>query len=329
MMRIYNKEEAILQMNEWGRQKKPFLFILSFNQDENILIAEKDIANSGIYFKTPEFSFLPPMKSEMPDVISFEKECISFSEFSEAFKIAKKNLDFGNTYLINLTKPTNIHTNLSFQQIFQQAKAPYKLWIKDKLVVFSPEIFVKIEDGEISSYPMKGTIDASIPNAEKVILEDEKETAEHHTIVDLIRNDLSMVSKNVRVEKFRYLSEVKTNHKNLLQVSSEIRGDIDATFFNNLGDRFFTLLPAGSISGAPKAKTLEVISEAEKYDRGYYTGVFGYFDGESLDSAVMIRYIEQQGEQVVFKSGGGITTFSSCEKEYEEMKDKVYLPFVK
>lgn len=326
-MRIYNKEEAILQMNKWGKQRKPFLFILSFNQSENILILEEDIAKSGIHFQTPQFSFLPQQKVKIPEFIIFEKECISFPEFSDAFKIAKKHLDFGNTYLINLTKPSQINTNLSFQQIFQQAKAPYKLWIKDKLVVFSPEIFVKVEDGEISSYPMKGTIDAAISNAKNIILEDEKETAEHHTIVDLIRNDLSMVSKNVRVERFRYISEVKTSHKNLLQVSSEIRGDIEAKFFDRLGDRFFTLLPAGSISGAPKAKTLEVIIEAEKYDRGYYTGVFGYFDGESLDSAVMIRFLEQQGEQVVFKSGGGITTFSNCEKEYEEMKDKVYLPF--
>lgn len=313
-------------MNEWGKQRKAFLFVLSFDHSVNILIPEEEIASSGVHFQTPLKSFLAPKEIELPESIVFEKECISFNEFSEAFKIAKSHLDFGNTYLINLTKPSQIDTNLSFQQIFQHAQAPYKLWIKDKLVVFSPEIFVKIEEGEISSYPMKGTIDAAIPNAHQIILEDEKETAEHHTIVDLIRNDLSMVSKNVRVEKFRYLTEVKTSHKNLLQVSSEVRGDIEADFFDELGDHFFRLLPAGSISGAPKAKTLDIIKEAEKYDRGFYTGVFGYFDGESLDSAVMIRYMEQEGQDIIFKSGGGITTFSQCEKEYEEMKDKVYLP---
>ncbi|NPD46927.1 MULTISPECIES: aminodeoxychorismate synthase component I [unclassified Lentimicrobium] len=327
-MKLYSKEKAILQMNEWGRKRKPFLFVLSFDHRENILIAKEDLTSSGIHFQTPLKSFLFPKEIELPESIVFEKKCIAFSEFSESFNIAKSHLDFGNTYLINLTKPSKINTNLSFQQIFQHAQAPYKLWIKDKLVVFSPEIFVKIEDGEISSYPMKGTIDAAIPNAQQSILEDEKETAEHHTIVDLIRNDLSMVSKNVRVEKFRFLTEVKTSHKNLLQVSSEIRGDIDIDFFDQLGHHFFKLLPAGSICGAPKKKTLEVISEAENYDRGFYTGVFGYFDGKSLDSAVMIRYLEQQDEQVVFKSGGGITTFSQCKKEYEELKDKVYLPII-
>lgn len=327
-MKYYSKEKAVLQMNEWGKQRKPFLFILSFDQSKNILIPEEDMASCGIYFQTPKQSFLPQGTIDLPELIVFEKECIPFSEFCEAYKIVKSHLDFGNTYLINLTKPSKINTNLSFQQIFQNAQAPYKLWIKDKLVVFTPEIFVKIEDGEISSYPMKGTIDAAIPNAQQMILEDEKETAEHHTIVDLIRNDLSMVSKNVRVERFRYLTELKTSHKNLLQVSSEVRGNIEEHFFHGLGEHFFRLLPAGSISGAPKAKTIEIINEAEKYDRGFYTGVFGFFDGESLDSAVMIRYLEQQGEQIVFKSGGGITTFSNCKKEYEEMKDKVYLPIL-
>lgn len=196
-------------------------------------------------------------------------------------------------------------------------------------MVFSPETFVKIKDGKIASYPMKGTIDAAVQNAEETILNDPKETAEHHTIVDLIRNDLSMVSKNVRVENFRYIDYIKTADKSLLQVSSEIVGDIQDDFFDHLGDRFFTLLPAGSISGAPKAKTVEIIQEAEGYDRGFYTGVFGYFDGQNLDSAVMIRYIEQQGDGMVFKSGGGITTFSDCKKEYEELKDKVYLPIYK
>ena len=86
------------------------------------------------------------------------------------------------------------------------------------------------------------------------------------------------------------------------------------------------MLPAGSISGAPKKKTLEIIEEAEGYDRGFFTGVFGYFDGRNLDSAVMIRFIERQGDQLVFKSGGGVTSFSECKQEYVELIDKVYVP---
>ena len=135
-----------------------------------------------------------------------------------------------------------------------------------------------------------------------------------------------MLARNVRVERFRYIDRIKTNQKDLLQVSSEIVGDLESDFFDELGTHFFKLLPAGSISGAPKKKTLEIIQEVEQYDRGFYTGVFGYFDGEKLDSGVMIRYIEEQNESLIFKSGGGITTFSEAEKEYNEMIDKVYVP---
>ena len=87
------------------------------------------------------------------------------------------------------------------------------------------------------------------------------------------------------------------------------------------------LLPAGSISGAPKQKTVEIIREAERSDRGYYTGVFGIFDGRDLDSAVNIRYIEQTDHGLQFRSGGGITAMSKMEDEYQEMMDKVYVPF--
>ena len=94
-----------------------------------------------------------------------------------------------------------------------------------------------------------------------------------------------------------------------------------------IGDIVFTLLPAGSVTGAPKRKTIEIIHEIENYERGYYTGIFGYFDGATLDSGVMIRFIEKTPEGLIYKSGGGITSFSRPESEYQEMIDKVYVPF--
>ena len=94
----------------------------------------------------------------------------------------------------------------------------------------------------------------------------------------------------------------------------------------HLGEILFKLLPAGSITGAPKKKTMEIIAEAEGYDRGFYTGVMGYFDGKQLDSAVMIRFLEQTQQGLLFKSGGGITSQSVAENEYEELKQKIYVP---
>ena len=95
---------------------------------------------------------------------------------------------------------------------------------------------------------------------------------------------------------------------------------------DHLGEILFRLLPAGSITGAPKYKTIEIIEQAEEYERGFYTGITGYFDGRKLDSAVMIRFIEEQNGQIFFKSGGGITCKSDLENEYNEMKQKVYVP---
>ena len=173
---------------------------------------------------------------------------------------------------------------------------------------------------------MKGTIDASIPDAEKIILNDEKELSEHVTIVDLIRNDLSTVASNVQVKRFRYIDKINTNQKDLLQVSSEICGDLEKDFGSRIGSILISLLPAGSISGAPKNKTIEIIQATENEKRWYYTGVAGYFDGQNLDSGVMIRFIEQEGSQFYYRSGGGITSQSKMESEYQEAIDKIYVP---
>ncbi len=234
----------------------------------------------------------------------------------------------GDTYLLNLTCRTPIEFSSDLRSLFFQVHAPYKLLLENNVLVFSPECFVKIIDGRIYSFPMKGTIDAAVPDAEARILQDPKETAEHYTIVDLIRNDLSQVASSVRVDSFRHILKVHTNQKDLLQVSSTISGTLGNDYAAHLGDIFRALLPAGSVTGAPKEKTCEIIDDIEGYDRGYYTGIFGVFDGASVDSAVMIRYIERENDQFVFKSGGGITMYSDAESEYQEMIDKVYVPLV-
>ena len=158
---------------------------------------------------------------------------------------------------------------------------------------------------------------------------DQKELAEHYTIVDLIRNDLSRVAKKVKVDRFRYIDRIKTSNKDLLQVSSEVSGILPDDYPSAIGSILFELLPAGSISGAPKVKTLEIIREAEGQERGYYTGICGHFDGKNLDSGVMIRLVEKDEGELYYRSGGGITSMSDMESEYQEMLDKIYLPIVK
>ena len=110
-----------------------------------------------------------------------------------------------------------------------------------------------------------------------------------------------MVAQNVEVKRYRYIGQLSTNKGELLQVSSEITAQLPEDYSSKMGDILFSLLPAGSISGAPKPKTLEIIEKSEGYERGFYTGIFGWCDGENLDSAVMIRFVEQQGDQLIFK----------------------------
>ena len=325
---IFSSEKAIQassQMNALGAAGIPFLCIIDFAMQDPAIIPLSDINPAEILF---DFNGNTNI-SEHGGVTSifFKKEPASFEEYKQKYDIVLEHIQNGNSYLLNLTCATPVTMNCSLRELVLRSSAKYRLWYKERFVVFSPEIFVQVRNGLLSCYPMKGTIDASIPEAEQVILNDEKETAEHITIVDLIRNDVSMVAKNVHVEKFRYVDRIKTNQKDLLQVSSRICGGLPSDYAGRIGDILFAMLPAGSVTGAPKKKTVEIIMQAENYERGYYTGVAGIFDGVNFDSCVLIRYIEKTESGYVFKSGGGITCFSVAEKEYAEMIAKVYLPF--
>lgn len=316
----------IQKMNLLGAQQKPFLFVIDFEMEKPMVMALEDIDPARIRYKFQDVKNYDISPVHHVENFLFEKYPVGYETYQDAFSKVMSELLFGNTFLTNLTFPTKIKSNLSLLTLFNKSRARYKLYMDGKFIVFSPESFVQIKDGKISSYPMKGTIDADLPDAQNRLLSDEKEIAEHYTIVDLIRNDLSMVSDKVEVTKFRYLDLIQTTHKRLFQTSSAIEGILAADYSAFLGDIIFTLLPAGSISGAPKKKTVEIIKSAEGQKRGYYTGIMGYFDGKNVDSAVMIRYIEQKNGEMFFRSGCGITALSECISEYNEMIDKVYVP---
>jgi len=311
-------------MNNFGAAREPFMFIVDFDLKRPEIHKLSSIP-PGIRFITPLLSNVQPVQIYTKP-ISFNKYPVPFSRYLKAFSNVQKNIGLGNSYLLNLTFPTLIETDLTLEEFFYASIAKYKLLYYNRFVVFSPEIFVRITEGEIKSFPMKGTIDASVQDAEKVLLNDEKEEAEHNTIVDLIRNDISKVADDVVVTRYRYIDKIKSAINELLQVSSEISGRLSAGYENHLGDIIAGLLPAGSVTGAPKKETIRIIRESEKYERGWYTGVFGVFDGKSLDSAVMIRFIEKYSDNFFFKSGGGITYLSDPVKEYEELISKVYVP---
>lgn len=312
-------------LNDWGARRIPFLFLVDFEMKKPRAYPLDEVdAQSILYDINGQRNYIPSVAETAP--VGLIKFPIPYKDYMEKYDRVRSHLAYGDSYLTNLTIRTKVRSELSLRDIFFISQAKYKLLFGNEFLVFSPETFVHIADGKILAHPMKGTIDASVPDARNKILTDPKEMAEHVTIVDLIRNDLSMVANNVQVTRFRYIEEIRTIHKNLLQVSSEISGDLPGDYHRRLGDLIVKLLPAGSVSGAPKQKTVEIIRMAEKETRGYYTGVVGIFDGNILDSGVMIRFLQRDGEDLYYRSGGGITVQSTAESEYQEAIDKVYVP---
>ena len=320
----HSKKDGFQKINQLGQNKTPFLFIISYDQNK-IFAQSLDSLDDNIHYKLEDWRNYPVQKQTKP--FTFSISPIEFSTYKNSFDSILEEIRSGNTYLLNLTFKTPIQSNLELKEIFTYARAKFKLYFKDEFICFSPERFVEIEDNTIATYPMKGTIDANLPHAKETILKDEKEKAEHVMIVDLMRNDLGIIGTDVKVEHFRYVEKIKAGKKDLLQVSSKITAQLPDDWKDNLGTLLNNILPAGSISGTPKKSTVNIIKTVEDFDRGFYTGIFGVFDGTSLRSSVMIRFIEKENNALYYKSGGGITIDSDAKSEYKELLDKIYLPF--
>ncbi len=320
----FNMVDGFRALNTLGKNEEEFLFIISFEKDK-IFASPLNRLPKNILFQLNSWRNFTPFKSSKKATL--KKYPINFKEYERAINRVKSRIKMGDTYLLNLTFPTKIETNLTLREIFYHSKAPFKLLVDAEFVSFSPEMFIEIEANQISTYPMKGTIDAKVENAKDKILNSQKEMAEHTMIVDLMRNDLNMVGSNTKVDEFRFVQKIKGGDKELLQVSSKVSATLDSNWRESLGDILDLITPAGSISGTPKKKTVEIIKEVEGYKRGFYTGVFGVCKKDSLKSAVMIRFIEQTKDSFVYKSGGGVTIDSDNFSEYQEMIDKVYIPF--
>jgi len=298
---------------------KPFLFITDFLGNKLQYFEISQLNSENILF---DFDEKPTVKHHHQlDILK-----PSFSEYQKGFDRIIEAIKRGETYVLNYTLKTPINSPLSLQEIYELANAKYKLLFKDQFVCFSPETFITIEDNTIHTFPMKGTIDAALPQAEDRLLNDPKELAEHIMIVDLLRNDLSQVATDVKVKRFRYVDTIEAGDKQLLQISSHIEGRLNSNWKENLDDILALLLPAGSISGAPKKSTVEHILKVEDFNRDYFCGIMGYFDGQALTTAVMIRFIEKENGALFYKSGGGITIDSDAQREFQEALDKIYIP---
>jgi para-aminobenzoate synthetase component I len=324
-MAVMPLDKWTAKADEFGKLKQPFFFAIDFEGDNAALFSPGELADAGILYDFHgKRNFTPPPQS--PPMVNITSYPGSIEQYAIGWDKIIKAIMFGDSFLANYTFKTRIDINLSLKEVFLFSQARYKWYWPSKFVVFSPEKFVQIKSGRMYTFPMKGTAIDTGDRSVDELMADVKEYAEQATVVDLMRNDLSIHALDVQLDRFRYLEKLDTSKGSLWQSSSQISGRLAGDFHEKIGTIITDMLPAGSISGAPKLRTVALIREAEEEPRGWYTGVCGYFDGSELDSAVMIRYIEEVEGAYSFRSGGGITSRSELEKEFQEMLDKVYVP---
>ncbi|HUN66479.1 MAG TPA: aminodeoxychorismate synthase component I [Bacteroidota bacterium] len=323
---MFDRPGAAAELNRLGAAGIPCIFIIDFEMEAPLVLPLREVRADAILYDFRGKRNFTASTGAISEGIELFPRPVPFERYEEMFQTVFRHIDAGNSYLVNLTVPTPVESPHSLRDIFHASAAKYRLLVEGRFVVFSPECFVRMEDGMIATFPMKGTIDAAVPDAEQTILTDPKEAAEQVTVTDLLRNDLSMVASDVAVKSFRYTERIRSTGRELIQVSTCIEGRLPADYPDRLGDILFALLPAGSVTGAPKRKTLGIIRSAENGPRGYYTGIAGIFDGRAVDSCVLIRFIESSGGTLVYRSGGGITAGSEPRKEYQELLDKIYVP---
>lgn len=205
--------------------------------------------------------------------------------------------------------------------------SPYMYYIAcDDLEIAgaSPETLVKLQDGELSTFPIAGTSprggtseeDAEL---EERLLKDPKELAEHNMLVDLGRNDLGRVSRYGSVNVQEYLKIQKYSH--VMHITSVVTGQLRENM--DQLDAVAAVLPAGTLSGAPKIRACEIINELEGIRRGIYGGAIGYIDFTgNMDVCIAIRTAVKKDGRVYIQSGGGVVADSDPEKEYQESINK-------
>ncbi len=304
-----------------------FALIFEFNHDEKILNAHFEDLE-----KLEEVLNYKLLGHKTLDIkTSLVQSNFSSQEYLNAIEKIKKMIENGDFYQTNLTRKffgkINIGEKSQFFDIFlkltKSSSANFSSFLKfgDNFIISaSPELFLQVRNGEILSRPIKGTAPRSSDKKQddenkKYLQESLKEQAENLMIVDLVRNDLSRISKAGSV-KTRNLFKVNS-YKTLHHLSSEIVGEIDDSY--DAIDAFKIAFPAGSMTGAPKIKAIEVACDLEKINRGVYSGAIGYF--KNLDEAifsVVIRTLICRGNDFEFQVGGAITYDSKAQKELDE-----------
>jgi anthranilate synthase component 1 len=262
----------------------------------------------------------PPSASEYPSTMSKEQH-------REAVLKAKEYIAAGDIIQVVLSHRMSAHVKADPFDVYRALRAinpsPYMFYLSFgdlKLIGASPEILVTEDRGEVVTRPIAGTrkrgaTDEQDRDLEKELLSDEKERAEHIMLVDLHRNDIGRVCEpgSVQVDELM----VVERYSHVMHIVSNVRGKLSAG--NDQFDLLRATFPAGTLSGAPKIRAMEIIDELEPLRRGPYGGAIGYFGfGGSMDTCITLRTIVMRGQMAYIQAGGGIVADSDPDAEYQE-----------
>jgi len=267
----------------------------------------------------------------LPQKIKFSSN-FKKREFEKVVREAKKYIKKGDVIQVVPSQRFKLTTSKEPLMIYRALRSlnpsPYMFFLKLKdihLVGASPEMLVRCEDGVIETRPIAGTRPRGKNEKEdhrlaKELINDKKERAEHLMLVDLGRNDLGRVSKIGTVEVDEFMSVEKYSH--VMHLVSNVKGRLDNRRYD-IYDVLKAVFPAGTVSGSPKIRAMEIIDELENTRRGPYAGCVGYFSfSHNLDTCITIRTILIKGRQAYVQAGAGIVADSLPEKEYFETVNK-------
>ena len=281
-----------------------------------------------IYFEA--FDSFEPFVQKIPDkkIGTIIKPLISKEEYAAKVAFIKEQIKNGITYEVNYTYPSALKTNANetelYHYLLQNQKTPYNAFLQNKyetILSFSPELFFIKKGNKILTKPMKGTVKRGKTDEEDTALKnflfnDLKNRTENIMIVDLLRNDLGRISNpgTVKADKLFDIEQ----HKTLFQMTSEISSELKEGV--TLYDIIRAIYPCGSITGAPKISTMEIIDTTEHMRRDVYCGAIGYIHGDEMVFSVPIRILQKKNGETEYRydAGSAITWNSTAEDEWNE-----------
>jgi len=306
----------------YSHKSSEMTVIINDKEYEKHLYVIRDLINST-YKHLP----LKPAKILEEPKFVFSKE-----KFFDMVKSAKENIKAGDIFQIVLSNRLKVKALVDrfsfYRKLRSKNPSPYLYYldIDDFAIVgSSPEVMVRLTDDVILLRPIAGTRKRGATLKEDLEMEhdminDPKEVAEHIMLVDLGRNDVGRVSKpgSVRVEELMRVER----YSHVMHMVSDVVGEIDPKY--DMFDLFKATFTAGTMTGAPKIKAMELIAKYEGLKRGYYAGSIGYFgfDG-NMDSAITIRTALIKDDEIIFQAGAGVVADSKPELEYKEVNNKL------